>query len=202
VVAFLRTELQMVEQTILLLTAVSFLGGWSSLWLLGSRMDRLGSKPVLIFSFITWIVLMLGWCGLAGGLVSPSLGLILVLEFLIGLASALINMATLRLAMAVIPVMGRNHFFALYSVVGNLTQGIAPILWGLLIDAMRVLHVTWKYWEWNRFSVFFLMVTAVFAWALLATRRLEEPKAARMDALLREVLLQPLRFWLRFWPRG
>ncbi len=45
-------------------------------------------------------------------------------------------MANTRLAMAVIPVMGRNHFFAIYSVVGNVTLGLAPIGWGLLIDAV------------------------------------------------------------------
>ena len=33
-------------------------------------------------------------------------------------------MANTRLAMAVIPVMGRNHFFAIYSVVGNVTLGM------------------------------------------------------------------------------
>jgi MFS-type transporter involved in bile tolerance (Atg22 family) len=98
--------------------------------------------------------------------------------------------------------MGRNHFFALYSVVGNLTQGVAPILWGVLIDALQVMDARWGLFVWNRFSVFFCAVIAVFGWALAATRRLDEPKAARMDELLREVLLQPLRFWLRFWPRG
>jgi hypothetical protein len=34
-------------------------------------------------------------------------------------------------------------------------------------------------------------------------RRLEEPEAASMEALLREILIHsPQRFWFRFWPRG
>ena len=34
-------------------------------------------------------------------------------------------------------------------------------------------------------------------------RRLDEPKAASLEALLREILIQsPQRFWLRLWPRG
>ena len=38
---------------------------------------------------------------------------------------------------------------------------------------------------------------------LVIVRRLDEPKAASMEALLREILIQsPQRFWLRFWPRG
>jgi len=44
-------------------------------------------------------------------------------------------MSNTRLAMVVIPVMGRNHFFALYSVIGNVALGLAPIGWGILIDA-------------------------------------------------------------------
>ena len=39
--------------------------------------------------------------------------------------------------------------------------------------------------------------------ALLAARRLQEPQAASMEQLLRELLLDsPQRFWLRLWPRG
>ena len=34
-----------------------------------------------------------------------------------GLLAALVSMSNTRLAMAIIPVMGRNHSFAIYSVV-------------------------------------------------------------------------------------
>jgi MFS family permease len=44
-VAFLKTETGMSESQILLVTSTSFLGGLSSLWFLGPRLDRLGSKP-------------------------------------------------------------------------------------------------------------------------------------------------------------
>jgi hypothetical protein len=72
-----------------------------------------------------------------------------------GLSAALISMATTRLAMAVIPAMGRNHFFALYSVLGSLTLGLSPILWGILIDAFGPLQTAWGRFEWNRYTVFF-----------------------------------------------
>src|SRR5262249_19811939 len=54
-VAFLKTEAAMSETRILLVTSLSFLGGLSSLWFLGSRLDRLGSKPVLTFCFAAWL---------------------------------------------------------------------------------------------------------------------------------------------------
>ena len=38
--------------------------------------------------------------------------------------------------------------------------------------------------------------------ALALAVRLEEPKAATMEQLLREILIQsPQRVWLRLWPR-
>jgi MFS family permease len=120
-----------------------------------------------------------------------------------GLLAALVQMANTRLAMAVIPVMGRDHFFALYSVISNVTLGLSPIAWGLLIDAVGVRAWRWAGVEWNRFSVFYAAVGLVFLGMLGLARRLMEPRAVSMEALLREILIEsPQRFWLRFWPRA
>ena len=202
-VAFLKTAAGMEEGRILLVTSISFLGGLSSLWFLGSRLDRLGSKPVLTFCFASWLVVLGAWACVSGDVLALKLPLILSLQFSMGLLAALVQMANTRLAMAVIPVMGRNHFFAIYSVLGNVTLGLAPIAWGMLIDAMGSRSPVWLGLTWNRYTVFFAAAAAVFAVALGFARRLHEPEAASMEALLREILIKsPQRFWVRFWPRG
>jgi MFS family permease len=202
VVAFLKTELGLSERTILLVTAVSFLGGLSSLWFLGSHMDRHGSQPVLKISFLAWVLIQIGWTTVAAGLCGPRWPLILGLQFMMGLAGALVSMANVRLAMAIIPLLGRNHFFVLFSVVGNLTQGIAPILWGLLLDALGPREWRWSLLVVNRYVVFFVAVAVFFSIAFILSRWLEEPRATRMEDLLREVFIDsPMRFWVRFWPR-
>lgn len=118
-------------------------------------------------------------------------------------ASTLVNMANTRLAMTIVRVMGRNHFFALFSVANNLSLGVAPILWGLLIDALGPLQVRWAGFEWNRFSIFFVGVGFSFLLTFALCRNLEEPEAASMEELLREILIQsPQRVWLRLWPRS
>jgi MFS family permease len=105
--------------------------------------------------------------------------------------------------MAIVPPMGRNHFFAIYSVVTNVTLGLAPIAWGVLIDAVGESKPAWLGLEWNRYTVFFALAAVAFAATFVLARRLDEPKAASMEALLREILIQsPQKFWLRFWPRG
>ncbi len=202
-VAFLKTEAGMSETTILLVTSVAFLGGLCSLWFLGSRLDRLGSKPVLTFCFAVWLAVLAGWMFLSGRVFPVRLSLVLLLQFLMGLLAALVQMSNTRLAMVVIPVMGRTHFFAIYSVVGNVTLGLAPIGWGLLIDAVGSHAPLWLGLAWTRYTVFYAAAALVFLVTLALARRLDEPQAASMEELLREILIQsPQRFWFRFWPRG
>jgi MFS family permease len=202
-VAFLKSSLGFTEGDVLWVTSLSFVGGLSSLWFLGSRLDHLGSRPVIQFCGLGWLGVVAGWLLLAGGVKNPSMGVVLGLQFLMGLLAALVQMAHTRLAMAVIPVMGRNHFFALYSVANNVTLGLAPIGWGLWIDAVGGRTWRWLGLEWNRFSLFYAAVGVAFVVLVLLTRRLIEPRAVSVEALLREILIEsPQRFWFRFWPRS
>ena len=201
-VAFLKANSGLSEGQILLISSVAFLGGVSSLWLLGSRFDRVGSKPVLGAAGVDWLLVWVGWGALAGGGLRPNLGLILLLQFVMGLLAAAVSMANNKLAMGIVPALGRNHFFAIFSVVSNVTLGLAPIAWGLLIDAVGDRAPVWLGLEWNRFTVFFAGAAVAFAALLATVQRLDEPKAASLQTLLREMLIQsPQRFWLRFWPR-
>ncbi|MEI7728856.1 MAG: MFS transporter [Verrucomicrobiota bacterium] len=202
-VAFLKSETALAEGQILFLSAVFYCGGLGSLWFLGSRLDSLGSKPVLSFSFLIWLVLLAGWVALAGGYFKATWSLLLGLHFFMGLFSALVQMSNTRLAMAVSPVMGRSHFFAIYSVTTSLALGTAPVGWGMLIDALGQRDYLWLNLHWTRFTLFFAAIAVVMFIALILSRRLEEPKAVNMEALLREILIQsPQRVWFRLWPRG
>ncbi len=201
--AWLKTEAGLSEGHVLLVSSAAFLGGLSSLWLLGPRLDRLGSRPVMMFCMVTWMVIVGGWLALAGRALQPAIPILLALQFLMGLAAALVNMANVRLAMAIIPVMGRDHFFALYSVVGSLAMGLSPILWGVLIDALRGLDIAWHGFAVNRYSLFFGLTALVFLATFWLCQRLEEPKAASMETLLRDILIEsPQRVWVRLWPKA
>ena len=56
-----------------------------------------------------------------------------------GVANANYSLANTRLIMATMPALGRNHFFAYFTVVTSLGLGFSPILWGVGIDALRSL---------------------------------------------------------------
>lgn len=201
--AWLKTQAGLGEGRILLVASAAFLGGLSSLWLLGQRLDRLGSRPVMMFCMGLSLVIVAGWAALAGRVLAPTAPVLVLLQFLTGLTAALVNMANVRLAMAIIPVMGRDHFFALFSVVGSLAMGLSPIVWGVLIDSLRGLDVVWHGFAFNRYSLFFLFAGLGFVFTFALCQRLEEPKAASMEELLRELLIHsPQRVWVRLWPRA
>jgi hypothetical protein len=114
----------------------------------------------------------------------------------------MVNIACNRLAMAIIPAMGRNHFFALYSVFANVTLGLAPIAWGLLIDAVGARHAQYLGLNWNQYTIFFTLVMLAFSCGLMLAGKLHEPKAGSLENLLTEFLVgTPQRLWSRFWPR-
>ena len=202
-VVYLKSAAGMAENVILCATAISYLGGLASLWFLGHRLDGLGSKPVLTFSFAVWIIILLGWAGVAGGAFAPGFALVTAFQLLMGLFGAMVTTSNTRLAMVLIPIMGRTHFFALYSVIGSVTLGLSPIGWGLLLDTLGDFRATALGLEWNRFTIFFTAAAVAMAAATVLARRLEEPKAAGLDHLLRELLIQsPQRVLVRLWPRG
>lgn len=200
-VAYLRAEAGWEEGTILLVTALSFVGGLAGLFYFGPRIDRVGSRPVLMLCLGLWVVLMAVWVGLAAGRWAPRFGVVLGLQGLMGFAYALCNMNLTRLAMQLAPPMGRSHFFALYSVVANLTLGLSPIGWGLLIDVWGPRRPEWLGATWGRYAAYFSGALVVFLWTLWQCRRLEEPRARGAGELLREILSEPARFCQRIWPR-
>lgn len=135
---------------------------------------------------------------MAGGLFRPEFAIVLGLYLCMGFAFAMFSMATTKLAMDTVPAMGRSHFFALYSVVCSLTAGLMPILWGLLIDLLRPVNVAWLGLGWNQYSIYFAAVTVVLLAAMVLIKNVEEPKAARMNEFVLDLIRNsPLRSWLR-----
>jgi hypothetical protein len=110
--------------------------------------------------------------------------------------------ANTRLAMAIVPAMGRSHFFAVYSVAHSLVGGVFPIVWGLLLDTSAA-------WEWitpvgdiNRFSVLYVGAAGLMLFALGALQVVDEPKAITTEEFLRELLVEsPARAITRIWQR-
>jgi len=202
-VAFMKVSLNLSESLILFISASSFIGGLSSLWLLGHRLDQFGSKPTLILVHGVWLLLLAGLSLVAAGVLPAWISILVLIQFLVGLASASVQMANIRLVMATIPEMGRSHFFALFSVTSNVVLGVAPIVWGALIDLLRSVETTRQGWSINRYGLYFTAASIVFVVSMMLCRSLEEPESRSTEAMLRDILTRSrLRAWLRLWPRA
>lgn len=202
-IAFLKVAGGLNDGRILLHTSAMFLGGLCTLGLLHRVVDSIGSRPILIGAAVLWLGIMSLWTLVASGIL-PLIGVVIfTLMFLIGFGTSIVNLANIRLAMDVIPERGRSHYFVVFSVVGNLILGLAPIAWGTMIDQCSRISSEWHAFEINRFSIAFAAMTIAFAVLLATAWRLIETDSTKFESMLREILTRSrLRHWLRLWPRG
>jgi MFS family permease len=202
-VAFLERSAGMSPGWILAATGTAYCGGVGGLLLFGTRLDLHGSKPVLLICLSCWVILLGAWTAVAGDVIPVRLPIVIAFHVLMGLGYAVFSMANTRLAMVVVPPMGRSHFFALFSVVANLSLGVTPILWGLVIDAFGDRKIGLGGFELNRYSLFYCLTVAAFGVTWVKVRDLDEPRAGNVERLLQDLLRSmPVPSWMRFWPRG
>jgi MFS family permease len=203
-VAWLKTEVQMPEHHILMLSSVIFVGALLNQLFVSRILDRFGSRPVLMTGLLVLLVLLATWTAITGGVLNPLLPLIAVMMLVLGIGGSMVNLANLRLAMLTVPEIGRSHYFAVFSVVTSVSLGVAPMLWGVLVDAVSGLsRMLGSHFELNAWSLLFALMTLLFAIAFLVSTRLEEPKSVRWEALMRLVMNRSrVRYWLRPFSRS
>ena len=177
-------------------------GSAVTLWGFGALADRVGSKPLLGASGIILVAHFTLWGAIAAGVIAPTLWVIVLLQMTSALGSALLTLPNTRLLMAVVPEMGRSHFFALFSVITSLTAGVFPILWGLLVDSLAGWKIRWGVIELNQFSVCYALILAISLFAHIYWARLMEPKAMPTDLFLHELIVKtPSRALSRLFTR-
>ena len=152
------------EATILLLGSLSFVGALVGLAITAPRLDVTGSKPWLRRGLVLMALVIFGWFALAAGLLPGWPGLVGGLNFLGGLAGAVFGVANTRIVMVSVPAMGRNHFFALFTVVCGLGLGGAPMAWGAVLDALGSLEVVAGPLSINRYSLYFAVLALLACW--------------------------------------
>ena len=188
----------MADNLVLYASAVKFAGGLITIWFLHSRLDRLGSRPLMFLALGIWAMVVVVWIGMSGGKLPVHFWMVCGAYLVMGFAFATFYMSLTKLVMATVPVMGKSHFFALYSVVGSLAVGVFPIFWGILIDTLAAVDIFWMGLNWNQYSIYFTALLLVIGVVLLQVMRLEEKKAVRVNELLRDLIRHnPLRGWLR-----
>ena len=198
IVKFLKGPGEMSDNHILYANATKFAGGLFTIWFLHSRLDRLGSRPLMFLALGIWGGVVAVWIAMSGGQLAVNFWIVVAAYLVMGFAFATFYMCLTKLAMATVPEMGKSHFFALYSVVGSLAVGLFPIVWGILIDALTGVSRAWLGLDWNQYSIYFTALLVVLAVVLVLVLRVEEKKAANLNELFRDLIRNnPLRVWMR-----
>ena len=198
-VEYLRDESHFEVSTVLYLSAFSFVGAMGVLPFVGSVIDSMGSKPLMRAGIGIYCGVILVWCLMAAGVLPCTMWLVAVINFLSGTAAAVFNVANVRITMATMPEMGRNHFFALFTVITSLGLGAAPVAWGVTLDIIGTYEVVTGVFHWKRHSIYFLALLLLDAIAFAYIGRLHEsPRAGRDEpSLIYARLKRSPRFWFR-----
>ena len=178
-VEYLRVQARFSPSAIYALSAASFIAPMLILQWLGARVDRVGSIPVIRAAVALFALVLALWFAMSAGLIPPGWKLVLLLNLFGGVAMAGFNMANLHLGMAVVPESGKNHYFALTTVITSFGMGIVPVLWGWLLDSLGGLDLVEGPFHLRRHSIYFLGVCCLSVITLIASRILIEPGRRR-----------------------
>ena len=178
-VEFLREFSNLSVGSVLYLSAFAFVGSLVVLPFCGSVVDAIGSKPLLRGAIVMFALVISAWILIAAKVIPYSLTLIAMINFLAGAASASFNLANVRITMATMPEMGRDHFFALFTVITSLGLGGAPVTWGIILDAIGSYEAVTGVFHWKRHSIYFLALLALNAIAFAYIPRLHEFRGIR-----------------------
>lgn len=182
---------------VLFLSSLSFIGALVSLPFVGSLVDEAGSKPVMAGALSLFGVVILGWFLVTAGILPCTIWIIGALNFFAGVAGANFNLANVRIIMSTMPEMGRNHFFALFTVITSLGLGTAPVVWGGSLDVIGTYEAVTGAFHWRRHSIYFLVLFFLNIVAMAFIHRLHETGGSGTPNLIYARLRRAGKLWHR-----
>ena len=173
-VSFMRGRVGFSENTVMFLAGVTVFGALSTVAWVGKLLDYEGSRPVMRGCLVGYVLILCAWWAVAAGLLPAAVWLVAILQLATGVVSANFGVANSRLATLTNTLMGRDHFFAAYSVVTNLAMGLSPIVWGVMLDLIGDRVFGTRPLQWDRYAVYFAAAAVLSAVTLADTSRLRE----------------------------
>lgn len=175
-VEYLKVQVHFSPSLIYGLSAFTFLGPMLILQRVGRSVDRSGSLPFIRLSVLAFAIVLGVWFAMSAGVIAPSWCLVLLLNLTGGAAMAGFNMANGHLWMSVVPESGKNHYFAVATVIVSLAAGVVPMFWGWLLDSLGGLDLVEGPFHFRRHSIYFLGITLLSVVTFFFSRILIEPR--------------------------
>jgi hypothetical protein len=168
---FAREELHFNDGVLVYVAAAAALLAMGALSLLRLRIDAHGSTRYMWVSWGWWVVLFATWLLLS--LTTPTFGWVIAILLLAGhgFFAAMFELANTRLLMLTAgDRVASARYLTFQGVVVSLASGIAPIVWGAVLDALRGAQI-------SRFVVFFAFQLVMVGVIALLLRRMHEREA-------------------------
>ena len=198
IVGFLQIESKFSDGMILGCNLFAFIGAAVSIPLIGNLLNRVGSKPVMRLALVCYFWVVLCWLLISTRLLTATPLMVVLIYLIFGVAGGLFAVANTRVAMDTMPLMGRNHFFALFTVFTSMSLGLAPICWGIFLDTVGHARHQFGPIEINRYSLYFLMLSVLVIVTFILANPLEEKKGVPVSLALRDAVIQArLRLFAR-----
>jgi MFS family permease len=198
IVGFLQNIGGFSDGMILACNMFAFIGAAVSIPLVGTLMNRTGTKPVLRIALVCYFWAVICWLLISSNLLTTTPLMVVLIYLILGVAGGLFGIANTRIAMDTMPLMGRNHFFALFTVFTSISLGLAPICWGIFLDSVGHAQFQLGVFHVNRYSLYFLMLTILIAITFVLANPLVEKKGEPLSLALRDaVIFARLRLFAR-----
>jgi hypothetical protein len=182
-VEYLRMQAHFPPSLIFALSAATFFAPLLILQWLGRIVDLVGSIMVIRASVLLFSCVLGAWFAMSAGLIHPDWKVVLLLNMTGGIGVAGVNLGNLHLGMSVVPESGKNHYFALTTVITSLGLGLVPILWGALLDSLGGMDLLAGPFHLRRHSVYFLGICLLSFMSLFMTRILVRPVHGQPQAV-------------------
>src|ERR1700722_7749286 len=167
----------------------AFIGAAISIPVVAGIMNRTGTKPVLRIAVVCYFWAVICWLLISSNLLTTTPLTVVLIYFILGVAGGLFGIANTRIAMDTMPLMGRNHFFALFTVFTSMSLGLAPICWGIFLDSVGHAQFQLGLFHVNRYSLYFLMLTILIAVTFVLANPLVEKKGEPLSLALRDAVI-------------
>jgi len=199
VIGFLQVRAGFRDGAILACSLLSFIGATCCVPLAGPLLERVGCKPILRLALVCYLWAILCWFFVSAKLLSADRLEVSLVYFITGVAGGLFSIANTRIAMDTMPLMGRNHFFSLFTVFASVSLGLAPVVWGIFLDLLTKTEFQLFWFNVNRYSLYFFFLVLLTSITFYLTRPLVEKPAEPVSLALRDAIIAArLRLLNRF----
>jgi HEAT repeat protein/MFS family permease len=184
---FMKEQVGLDEQRILLLQAATLFGALSSSYLWGWAADRYGSKPIMFSGLFITLTLPIAWI-LMPRHTGASLYVALAIAVVWGIADAAAGIGGARLLLnSIVPTQKKTRYMAIYYAWMGLLGGIGPLIAGFALDhlKMRISPVSFHLFHLDIYTPIFIASLVLLILGLLLYKRVRADSATSTSDFVR-----------------